>query len=119
MLERVLKIYEKHSSEQKGFIYAEMAKVQKKQEQLDKAIALQQQAIEYFESLEKYQNSEVTAELLCTLGQWQEAKKNIDESLMSFQKAYEIYEQLYGLEDRDTVRVKRNIAYVLLRGRQY
>jgi transcriptional regulator len=61
----------------------------------------------------------VIAELLCTLSLWQELQNNIDESLINLQKAFEIYEKLYGLEDKDTVRVKRNIAYVLLRGRQF
>jgi len=48
-LEKVLVIYETNNTEQKGFIYAEMAKVQHKQNHLEKAIKLQLQAIQSFE----------------------------------------------------------------------
>ena len=57
------------------------------------------------------------AELLCTLSQWQEQLGKVDDSLINLQTASEIYEKLYGLEDKETVRVKRTIALVLLRGK--
>jgi tetratricopeptide (TPR) repeat protein len=119
LLEKVTEIYEKTHSDQIGFISAEMAKIARKQERLDKAVALQTKALAQFELLDKYKGTEVIAELLCTLSQWQEAQSNVDESLMNLQKASEIYEAMYGLEDKETVRVKRNIALVLLRGNQF
>lgn len=56
------------------------------------------------------------AELLCTLSLWQEENNQISEALLNLQQALDIYENLFGVEDQRSCKVKRNIALIYLRG---
>ncbi len=61
-------------------------------------MAEQIKAIEFFEQSIKFSNSDVLAQVACTLSLWKEQSGLIDESLMDLQKACDIYEANYGLE---------------------
>lgn len=118
-LQKVVSIFQNVETDQLGYVFSEMAKIEKRRGHTDMAVQLLLKAQAAFESQEKFLASDELAETFCKLSQWQEKQSKIEDALFNLQRASEIYEQNYGLEDPQTVRVKRNIALVLLRGNQF
>ena len=106
-------------SEQAGNVHLQMAKIHAKRRDVALAISDQTEAQRIYETLEKYQGSDFIAGIATQLSTWQEQTGQISESLVNLNKAMEIYEQSYGLEDVRTCKIKRNVALVYLRGNEF
>ena len=102
-------------SEQVGNCYIEIASVHNKKKDMDEAIQFQQKALATFSQLEKYSNTEFLAHIAITLSELQEKVGKFDEALESMMQAKGILEDNYGLVDKRTTRVKRNISLIRLK----
>jgi hypothetical protein len=60
------------------------------------------------------------ANICITLSEWQENyEENIPDALESLKKAEKIFEFAYGVVDKKTCKVKRNISLLFLKNNQY
>ena len=106
-------------SEQVGNVFLQMAKIHARRRDVAMAIGDQSKAQQVYEKQEKYQGTDFIAGIATQLSTWQEQTGLIDESLVNLNKALEIYEGAYGLEDVRTCKIKRNVALVYLRGNKF
>ncbi len=65
--------------------------------------------------LEKYSNTEFLAHIAIELYEMQEKAAKFDDALESLMQAKQILEENYGLVDKRTTRVKRNISLIRLK----
>ena len=59
------------------------------------------------------------ANIAVTLSEWLEKVEDLEEALKSLRQAEQIYEYKYGVVDKKTCRVKRNVALLLLKANRY
>ena len=102
-------------TEQVGNIYLEIAVVHNKKKDADEAIQFQKKALETFSQLEKFSNTEFLAHIAITLSEMQEKAAKFDDALESLIQAKMILEENYGVVDKRTTRVKRNISLIRLK----
>ena len=102
-------------SEQVGNCYIEIANVHNRKKDLEEAIQFQQKALQTFNMLEKYSNTEFLAHIAIELYEMQEKAAKFDDALESLMQAKQILEENYGLVDKRTTRVKRNISLIRLK----
>ena len=102
-------------SEQVGNCYIEISTVHSKKKDLEEAVQFQRKALQTFAQLEKYSNTEFLAHIAITLSEMQEKAAKFEEALESLTQAKQILEENYGLVDKRTTRVKRNISLIRLK----
>lgn len=102
-------------SEQVGNCYIEIAAVHSRKRDMDEAIQFQNKAMQTFSQLEKYSNTEFMAHIAITLSEMQEKAGRFEDALESLMQAKSILEDNYGLVDKRTTRVKRNISLIRLK----
>lgn len=102
-------------SEQVGNCYIEIANVHNRKKDLEEAIQFQQKALQTFNELEKYSNTEFLAHIAITLSEMQEKAAKFEDALESLIQSKQILEENYGLVDKRTTRVKRNISLIRLK----
>ena len=102
-------------SEQVGNCYIEIAAVHNRKKDLDEAIQFQTKALQTFAQLEKYSNTEFLAHIAISLSEMQEKALKFEDALDSLAQAKSILEDNYGMVDKRTTRVKRNISLIRLK----
>ena len=68
-----------------------------------------------FSQLEKYSNTEFLSTIAITLSEMQEKAAKFEDALGSLLQAKQILEDNYGLVDKRTARVKRNISLIRIK----
>ena len=102
-------------SEQVGNCYIEIAGVHSKKKDVEEAIQFQEKALQTFSQLEKYSNTEFLSTIAITLSEMQEKAAKFEDALGSLLQAKQILEDNYGLVDKRTARVKRNISLIRIK----
>ena len=59
------------------------------------------------------------ANMAITLSEWSEKNNYLDEALHALRKAERIYESSFGVMDKKTCKIKRNISLLLLKANKY
>jgi tetratricopeptide (TPR) repeat protein len=106
-------------SEEVGKIYLELAKVHVKKKDFEEGINYQKKALEVYQDLEGYGDSDHIANIAITLSEWLEKAERIDEALVVMKQAEQIYEYNYSVVDKRTCKVKRNISLLYLKSNKY
>jgi tetratricopeptide (TPR) repeat protein len=70
-------------SEEVGKVYLELAKVNLKKKDFTEAINYQKKALEVYQELENFQDTDHVANMAITLSEWLEKAENIEEALHS------------------------------------
>ncbi|CAG9333511.1 unnamed protein product [Blepharisma stoltei] len=119
-LTTVWELHEKHygmKHESLTQIYIDMAKVYKKQGDLNNAIDTQKRALNLMGELDIH--TDVTAEVALKLSQWLQDSNNYPEALDALRNAEHIYEYNHSMIHKSTAKVKRNICMLLLKAEEY
>lgn len=96
---------------------ADFAKVYFKKKDFDEAIKYQKRAIDNYRQNDFDLEKRAQANITCS--DWMVKANNIDEALQYLKEAEEIYESTYGLVDKKTCKLKRDIALLLLKANKY
>lgn len=107
------------NSEEVAKALIELANAHLKKKDFDEAIKLQKRALEVYQSLESFKDSDVVAGIAITLSEWLEKMGKIDEGLEALKTAEQIYQYNYSLMDKRSCKVKRNIALLHLKKENY
>lgn len=101
-------------------IFVETANIYHKQKKFADAIDNQKRALDVYENLQNFQDQDTVAQVCITLSEWQENyEENVEAALESLKKAEKIFEYAYGVVDKKTCKVKRNISLLYLKNNQY
>lgn len=98
-------------------VYHDFAVAYSKKKDWLEAVKYQQKALENYRANDF--DLEKRAEACITCSEWQVKVPDLDAALVSLAEAEEIYEQTYGLVDKKTCKLKRDIALLLLKANRY
>ncbi|CDW79587.1 tpr domain containing protein [Stylonychia lemnae] len=107
------------NSEEVGQAYYELANAHLKKKDYNEAIKYQRKALQVYQGLENFRDSDHIANIAITLSKWLEIVEQIDEALEALKQAEQIYEYNYSVVDKRTCKVKRNIALLFLKANKY
>lgn len=102
---------------QTAHVYADFAKVYSKKKDFEEAVKYQAKAIENFRGNEYDIEKRATACITCS--EWLVKLNDFDQALLFLKEAEEIYESTFGLVDKKTCKLKRDIALLLLKANKY
>ncbi|EGR29183.1 hypothetical protein IMG5_161330 [Ichthyophthirius multifiliis] len=122
-LKRILNISESkygYKSEQSAVAYIDIAKIYELQNSIIEAIEFQQKAIEILEEID-YINVKIEflAEQYQVLSKYQEKANKIDQQLYSLQKIIELYQEIYGSNDKKIMKIKKQISSIHLKNQNH
>lgn len=106
-------------SEQVGNCFLEIASIHAKKKDFAEAINFQQRALNVFNELKKFANTEFLAAISITLAELQEKAELNEEAIESLKNAKQILEDNYSTLDKRTCKVKRNISLLFLKLNRY
>eukprot|EP00743_Colponemidia_sp_Colp-15_P002121 GILK01002302.1.p1 GENE.GILK01002302.1~~GILK01002302.1.p1 ORF type:complete len:383 (+),score=65.37 GILK01002302.1:58-1149(+) len=98
-------------------VMAKMAFVNAKKEMYDQAIDLLKRSLGVYKALENCRD--LCAHTAVTLSEWHEQKQDIISAIEALREAEDIYKSAYGVSDKRTIRVKRDIALLQLQRGDY
>ena len=98
-------------------VYQDFAKVYAKKKDFEEAVKYQAKCIENFRAHEF--DIEKRAQACITCSEWLVKLNDFSQSLQFLKEAEEIYESTYGLVDKKTCKLKRDIALLLLKANKY
>jgi tetratricopeptide (TPR) repeat protein len=89
-----------------------------KKKDFTEAINYQKKALSVYAELENAEPKKI-ANVAITLSEWSEKAENIPEAIDSLRQAQQIYEYAFGVMDKKTCKIKRNISLLLLKANTY
>ena len=98
-------------------VYHDFAVAYSKKKDFPEAVKYQQKALENYRANEF--DLEKRAEACITCSEWLVKIPDFDQALTCLNEAEEIFEQTYGLVDKKTCKLKRDIALLLLKANRY
>lgn len=98
-------------------VFLDLAKVYYKKKDYEEAINHQLRAIENYKQND--QDPEETAKVMITVSNWYSKADNLAEAIRWLKETEEIYESIFGAVDKNTTKIKRDIALLHLKANQY